>query len=100
VGGGGVLGRRRFDNLHIELSVALRVAVSRFDLWMELHEHNIDPESLTRKEAMAFCDGPLESYLHSCGLSLSPRELRRLSRKIERFDPTVATPYERFAALL
>lgn len=93
------LGRRRFDNLHIELSVALRVAVSRFGLWMELHECNLDPEHLTQEGAMAFCDGPLESYLHSCGLSLSPRQLRRLSRKIERFDPTVATPYERFAAL-
>jgi hypothetical protein len=98
-GTGRELGRRRFDNLHIELSVALRVAVSRFDLWMELHECNIDPEHLTQEGAMAFCDGPLESYLHSCGLSLPPRELRRLSRKIERFDPTVATPYERFAAL-
>ena len=93
------LGRRRFDNLHIELSVELRVAVPRFDLWMELHECNIDPEHLTHEGAMAFCDGPLESFLHSSGLSLPPRKLRRLSRKIERFDPTVLTPYERFAAL-
>lgn len=93
------LGRRRFDHLHAELSVALRIAVSRFGLWMELHECSLDPEHLTQEGAIAFCKGPLESYLRSCGLSLSRRELRRLSRKIERFDPAVPTPYERFAAL-
>ena len=98
-GGEGPLGRRRFDNLHVELSVALGVAVSRFDLWMELHDWNIDPERLTREQAMAFCDGPLEYYLHRCGLSLRPRALRRLCRKVRKYDPTLATPYERFAAL-
>jgi hypothetical protein len=65
---------------------------------MELHEWNIDPERLTREEAMVFCDGPLASYLHRCGLSLRPRAFRRLCRKVEQYDPTIATPYERFAA--
>jgi len=93
------LGRRRFDNLHIELSVALGVAVPRFELWIELHKHDIDPERLTREDTMAFCDGPLESYLHRCGLSLRPRALRRLCRKLRKYDPATPTPYERFAAL-
>lgn len=97
--GRGPLGRRRFDNLHIELSVALGVAVPRFELWMELHECRMDPERLTREESMAFCDGPLESYLHKSGLSLRPRALRRLCRKVRKYDPAVLTPYERFAAL-
>jgi hypothetical protein len=93
------LGRRRFDYLHTELSVALGVAVPRFDLWMELHECNIDPERLTREEAIAFCDGPLKPYLHRCGLSLRRRALRRLCRKVGEYDPDLATPYDRFAAL-
>lgn len=93
------MGRRRFDNLHIELSVALGVAVPRFELWIELHKYDIDPERLTREDTMAFCDGPLESYLHRCGLSLRPRTLRRLCRKVRKYDPAIPTPYERFAAL-
>jgi len=79
--------------------VALGVAVPRFDLWMELHEWNIDPERLTREETIAFCEGPLESFLHERGLSLRPRTLRRLCRKIAKYNPTIPTPYERFAAL-
>jgi hypothetical protein len=79
--------------------MALRHVVPRFDLWLELHECDMDPEHLSQEEAMAFCDGPLETYLHRCGLGLHPRELRRLSRRIRRYDPAVPTPYERFAAL-
>jgi hypothetical protein len=93
------LGRRRFDNLHAELSLALRVAVSRYQLWLELHQWNIDPERLSREQAMAFCDGPLGSYLYRCGLSLRPRALRRLCRKVAKYDPTIITPDERFATI-
>ena len=99
VRGGGSLGRRRFDNLHAELSVALRIAVPRYDLWLEFHEWNIDPERLTREQAMVFCDGPLASYLHRYGLLLRRRALRRLCRKVGKYDPTIATPDERFAAI-
>jgi hypothetical protein len=97
--GGGRPGRRRFDNLHTELSVELGVLLSRFDLWLELHERNMDPERLTREEAISFCGAPLASYLHRRGLSLRPRALRRLCRKVGKYDPAIATPYERFAAL-
>ena len=45
---GSLLGRRRFDHLHTELSVALGVAIPHFGLWMELHECHIDPESVER----------------------------------------------------
>ena len=92
-------GRRRFDNLHVELSVALGAAIPRFDLWMEFHEWDMDPEHLTHEETIAFCTGPLERYLHKRGLSLRPRALRRLCRKVEKYDPSITTPYERFAAL-
>jgi len=80
--------------------VALGVAIPRFGLWMELHEYNIDPERLTREETIVFCDGPLASYLHRCGLLLRPRAFRRLCRQVRKFDPAIATPDERFAALL
>jgi hypothetical protein len=93
------LGRRRFDNLHAELSLALRVEVSRYQLWLELHQWNIDPERLTREQAMAFCDGPLASYLHRYGLSLRRRALGRLCRRVANYDPTVPTPDERLAAI-
>jgi len=83
----------------MELSVALGVAVPRFDLWMELHEWNIDPERLTREETIAFCEGLLESFLHERGLFLRPRALRRLCRKVAKYNPIIPTPYERFAAL-
>ena len=79
--------------------MALRVAVPRYQLWLELHQWNIDPEYLTREQAMAFCDGPLASYLHRYGLSLRHRALRRLCRRVAKYDPTVATPDERFAAI-
>jgi hypothetical protein len=75
------------------------MGVPRFNLWMELHEWDIDPEHLTREQAIAFCDGPLQRYLHRYGHSLPPRALRRLSRKVAKYDPSTATPYERFAAL-
>ena len=93
------LGRRRFDNLHAELSLALRVALPRYPLWLELHQWDIDPEQLSGEQAMVFCDGPLASYLHRLGLSLRPRALRRLCRKVANYDPTVITPDERFAAI-
>jgi hypothetical protein len=93
------LGRRRFDNLHAELSLALRVVIPRYELWLELHQWDMDPESLTQEQAMAFCEGPLASYLHRSGLSLRPRALRRLCRKIAKYDPTLLTPDERFATL-
>jgi hypothetical protein len=79
--------------------VELGVLLSRFDLWLELHERNMDPERLAREEAIAFCGAPLASYLHRRGLSLRPRALRRLCRKVGKYDPAIATPYERFAAL-
>jgi hypothetical protein len=79
--------------------MALGVAVPRFDLWMELHEWNMDPERLTREEAIAFCEGPLASFLHVRGLFLRPRAFRRLCRNIAKYNPTIPTPYERFAAL-
>jgi hypothetical protein len=93
------LGRRRFDHLFAEASVAAGRRLPRFALWMACHEAGLDPEALTREGALRFCRGDLAGFLACEGLRLAPREERRLLREIERFDPSRPTPYERFAAL-
>jgi hypothetical protein len=91
------VGRRRFDHLVLELSLALDVCVPRYALWLRLHEEGFDPEALGRAEALAFCAEPLGRFLEELGLELAPRRLRRLRRTLGRFDPGRPTPYERIA---
>ncbi len=91
------MGRRRFDHLVIELSLALGLSVPRYRLWLRLHEEGFDPERLVLSQVLAFCADPLELFLEELGLELRPRRLRRLRRAVERFDPEVLSPYERIA---
>jgi hypothetical protein len=93
------LGRRRFDHLFTEASVAAGRRLPRFALWMACHEAGLDPEALSRDGALRFCRAELPAFLAASGLALAPREARRLLREVARFDPTRPTPYERFAAL-
>ena len=48
------MGRRRFDHLHSELSVAVGRLVSRYALWLQLRELGWDPEGLSRSQAVVF----------------------------------------------
>jgi hypothetical protein len=89
------VGRRRFDHLVLELSLALGECVPRYALWLRLHEEGFDPEALDRQQTLAFCAAPLECFLDELGVELRPRRLRRLRRAIDRFDPELRTPYER-----
>jgi len=89
------VGRRRFDHLVLEISLAAGRRIPRWDLWMRLHELGWDPESLTRQAAVAFCRSDLDGFLGDLGLYLSPRSLRRVERAVRRFDPLVPTPYDR-----
>jgi hypothetical protein len=91
------VGRRRFDHLALELSLALGQSVPRYALWLRLREEGFDPEALDRSQVLAFCADPLERFLEGMGLGLRPSCLRRLRRAVERFDPTRPTPYERIA---
>lgn len=93
------MGRRRFDHLIVELSVAAGRRLPRYALWLALHEAGWNPERLSRDGALAFCDGPLEPFLARRGLRLTRRAARRLRRAVARFDPRVLRPEERFAAL-
>lgn len=91
------MARRRFDHLVMELSLALDRPIPRYPLWLYLHEVGYDPELLTRREAVEFCERYLDFFLARHGAALAPRRARRLLRQVERFDPTFPTPEERFA---
>jgi hypothetical protein len=93
------VGRRRFDHLVVELSVALGRRVPRYALWLHLHERGLDPERLGRDEALAFCDGHLHAFLAAYGLHLAPRVGARLRRAVAGFDASHPTPYEHMERL-
>lgn len=93
------MGRRLFRHLIIELSHAVGQHVSRYDLWVYLHEVGLDPENLSPEEAVAFCRGPLAEFLAEKDLSLEPRACRRLQREIGRHGGCLTDPYERLERL-
>ncbi|MCH7709394.1 MAG: hypothetical protein IH884_12965 [Myxococcales bacterium] len=86
--------RKRFDHLHVEVSLALGVCLSRFALWLALHEEGHDPEHLTRQAAVAFCGAPLQRFLAERGQRLSLRDRRRVEKAVSRYDPSHPTPAE------
>lgn len=91
------MSRRRFEHLLAEISVAVDAQISRYALWLELHEHGMDPEALSRGAALAFCRGPLQDFLDARGHALPERQRRRLLRSVWRFDAERPTPEERFS---
>jgi len=91
--------RRRFDHLAMELSLALGARVPRYPLWLHLHEAGRDPETLSREDAIAYCDADLGAFLAGEGLCLSRRALRQIRRAVDRFDPDLPDPADRFARL-
>jgi hypothetical protein len=93
------VGRRRFDHLFAEVSLAAGRLVPRYPLWLALHEAGCDPEGLSRAAALSFCRSRLPRFLREHGLALRPAAARRLLREVERFDPGRRTPYEIVAAL-
>ena len=88
--------RRRFDHLATELAVAVRSPVPRYALWLQLHDQGLDPESLTRAQAIGFCKASLRRFTSEQGLRLGFRAHRRLVREISDFDPERDTPADRF----
>jgi hypothetical protein len=88
------LDRRRFEHLFAELSVACGRLVPRFRLWLFLREHDADPEALTRRDALAFCDDGIVPFLAAEGMSLSRWERRKLRRAVASFDPELCTAEE------
>jgi hypothetical protein len=94
------VGRRRFEHLHVELSVAAGSLVPRWALWLRLEELGWAPDALDRDGVLAFQRWHARGFLAEHGLALTPREERRLARSLARFDPARPTPeevLERFA---
>ena len=86
--------RKRFDYFHVELCCALGQLVPRYALWLELQERGLCPEALSRQGLLAFYDHHLDGFLARQRSVFGPRLRRRLRRRLERYDPRIATPYE------
>jgi hypothetical protein len=91
------VGRRRFDHLVQEISVAVGALIPRYALWLRLHELGADPECLLAEEAVAFCEGPLLPFLAEHGHWLAPRALRGLIGSVDRYDPSQRSPEDFFS---
>jgi len=88
------MNRRRFDNLVIELSVAAGELVPRYALWLRLQELGCDPVVLSQGDVRVFLDEHLGPFLEREALCIRPREVRRLRKRLLRYDPRHATPEE------
>ena len=86
--------RRRFDHFVVELSLAVGSRIPRYPLWLRVRESGLDPEELSRDDALAFCREHLRLFLAQQGLVLRQRQARRLARTIARYDPSIPTPEE------
>jgi len=93
------MGRRRFDQLVLELSVLLDQRVSRFALWQAVHEAGQNPEDWSGPQAERFCSVELPRWLRRHGFALPESRLQKLARRLARFDPARLTPEEHFARL-
>lgn len=89
------MGRRVFNRLVVEVSLAVGHFISRYALWVYMHEHDFDPEQMTSKDAARFCGVPLRRFLAEQGVRLDPGGLQRLERQIRRINPYRADPYDR-----
>ena len=84
--------RKRFNQLVAELSGLLGRALPRYGLWLRLHELGYDPEALSQRECLRFCERDLESFLGEQGLALSTRAQRRLRRALGGDVPFPPSP--------
>lgn len=88
------MSRRRFDHLFEEISLQIGRLAPRYALWLHLRELGLDPERLSRDEAVAFCRDGLGRFLREHALALSRRQALSLLRAVARHDPSVRTPAE------
>ena len=93
------MGRRIFNRMVIEISLAVGHYVSRHALWMWMHGRQVDPEQMTGEEVAAFCGLPLRRFLASQGLRLDPVDLQRLERQLRGINPYRPDPYDRVEGL-
>ena len=75
-------------------AIGLDRRVPRYALWIEMREREICPEELSRRDLLAFYDRHLDGFLARQGSVFCARSRSRLRRRLERYDPLIATPYE------
>jgi hypothetical protein len=92
--------RKRFNQLVVELSVLADRAIDRYALWMHLHQHGYEPETLSHLQVLRFCDQHLEGFLGDQGLTLSRRGRRKLLRVLTRDEPVPPVPDESLTSKL
>lgn len=85
---------RRFDHFAIELSVAAGELAPRYALWLRLQELGWDPLDLQREHVATFLDEHLVRFMKDEQLSIAPRPLRQLRKRVLRFEPDQPTPDE------
>ena len=93
------MGRRVFNRMLIEISLAVGHCVSRHELWMLMHKLGVDPEQMTGAEVAAFCGLPVRRFLASQGLRLDPLEIQKLERQLRQINPYRPDPYDRVEGL-
>jgi len=91
--------RRRFEHLHVELSLAADRNLPRYALWLALREQGLDPEDLEAEEVEEFEARHLDAFLAEQGVALRPRQRRRLRRRLRDYDPAHETPYDWMARI-
>jgi hypothetical protein len=91
--------RQRFDHLVEAISLAVGVPIPRYRLWLRFHDHGCDPETITANMAVAFCDGPLKSFLAEEGLRIGNWARRQLRKEVMHYDPQVVRPEDRLGPL-
>jgi len=93
------MGRRVFNRLVIEISLAVGHCVSRYALWVYLHELALDPEQMSAQDAADLCGVRLRRFLAAEGIRLEPGELHRLERQIRGINPFRPDPYDRIEGM-
>jgi hypothetical protein len=86
------MSRQLFNHLFVELSVCVGTRIPRYALWLRLHDLGCNPEALRLSDALAFCDGPVDTFLADRGFSLTRRAQRRLRKSLAKFDPLRPLP--------
>ena len=87
------MGRKRFDKLHVELSVLAGVNLPRFDLWLDVSEKaGHSPNILSAEMYAGYCLVSASEFLRKRGHSLPNGGLRRLAKMMAEFNPDQDTP--------
>ena len=85
---------RFFEYLFVEICVAINQRISRYDLWLRVWDGGGDPDELNHDQVRHFIEHYLTRFLTEEGQPLAGRRLRRLEKRLLRFNPDHPTPEE------